>query len=191
MVTLATDATLGLTNLDDEITVDELELEGELPAWLGGQPAAHRAGALGPRRADRQPLVRRPGDAASLHDRRRPRLLRQPLPAHEGVRRRQGRHGLGYREFATDPCRSAFQRVASLFDPGFTDNANVNVAKIMGKWVALTETPMAVAFDPETLATLGVSKIPATTAAWRTRTATARKALSMGVQHDRPPAPTA
>ena len=36
MVTLATDATLGLTNLDDEITVDELELEGELPQWLGG-----------------------------------------------------------------------------------------------------------------------------------------------------------
>jgi len=36
MVSLATDATLGLTNLDDEITVDELELQGELPQWLAG-----------------------------------------------------------------------------------------------------------------------------------------------------------
>ena len=73
---------------------------------------------------------------------------------------RRGRHASRYREFATDPCRSAFQRVASLFDPGFTDNANVNVAQIMGKWVALTETPMAVAFDPETLETLGVAEDP-------------------------------
>ena len=36
MVSLATDAALGLTNLDDEVIVDELDLEGELPAWLGG-----------------------------------------------------------------------------------------------------------------------------------------------------------
>ena len=86
-----------------------------------------------------------------------------------------------YSEFATDPCRSAFQRVASLFDPGFTDNANVNVAKIMGKWVALTETPMAVTFDPETLATLGVRKIPATTGGLAHPHGDGARALSMGV----------
>ena len=88
---------------------------------------------------------------------------------------------VGYREFATDPCRSAFQRVASLFDPGFTDNANVNVARIMGKWVALTETPMAVTFDPESLETLGVTRIPATTGGLAHPHEGNGKALSMGV----------
>src|SRR3712207_553916 len=35
---------------------------------------------------------------------------------------------IGFREFASDPCRSLFQRVASVFRSGdsFTDNASVN-----------------------------------------------------------------
>src|SRR5213078_3666102 len=139
MVSLATDATLGLTNLDDEITVDELELEGELPPWLAGSLLR-----TGPARRDLgKQTVNHWFDGLAM----RPRVTI------DGGR-------VGYREFATDPCRSAFQRVASLFDPGFTDNANVNVARIMGKWVALTETPMAVMFDTESLETLGVTKIP-------------------------------
>ena len=65
------------------------------------------------------PLVRRPGDAAPLLVRRGPRLLRQPLPAHAepgGPWRR--RASWRYSEFATDPCRSLFARVASMFRPG-------------------------------------------------------------------------
>ena len=36
---------------------------------------------------------------------------------------------MAYSEFATDPCRSLFKRVQTLFAPGKTlpDNANVNV----------------------------------------------------------------
>ncbi len=63
---------------------------------------------------------------------------------------------IGYKEFATDPCRSIFQRIATMFSPHPTDNANVNVAKLGGKFVAMTETPMAVAFDPATLKTAGI-----------------------------------
>lgn len=59
-------------------------------------------------------------------------------------------------EFATDPCRSIFRRVMALFRPRLTDNASINVAKLAGEWVALTETPLPVAFDPETLDTAGV-----------------------------------
>ena len=34
------------------------------------------------------------------------------------------------REFATDPCRSIFKRVQSMFSPEITDNANVNMARL-------------------------------------------------------------
>jgi carotenoid cleavage dioxygenase-like enzyme len=62
------------------------------------------------------------------------------------------------RGFATDPCRSLFQRVASIFSPDLTDNCNVNVVRLGERWVALTETPIAIEFDPETLGTIGPVK---------------------------------
>ena len=55
-------------------------------------------------------------------------------------------------EFATDPCRTLFQRVASVFSPQLTDNCNVNVDVFGGVPVALTETTLPVRFDAETLA---------------------------------------
>ena len=59
-------------------------------------------------------------------------------------------------EFATDPCRSLFGRVMSVFNPKPTDNAAINVARLGDAYVALTETPTPVRFDPETLETVGV-----------------------------------
>ncbi|WP_103028277.1 carotenoid oxygenase family protein [Salinibacter altiplanensis] len=62
-------------------------------------------------------------------------------------------------EFATDPCMSIFGRVMSLFRPGHpkpTDNASINVARLGDAHVALTATPLPIAFDPDTLATAGV-----------------------------------
>ena len=58
-------------------------------------------------------------------------------------------------EFATDPCRTLFQRVAAVFSPQLTDNCNVNVDMFGGEPVALTETTLPVRFDAETLETLG------------------------------------
>jgi len=58
--------------------------------------------------------------------------------------------------FATDPCRSLFERVMTVFRPQLTDNANVSIHRLAGDWVALTETPLPVRFDPHTLDTLGV-----------------------------------
>ncbi len=61
-----------------------------------------------------------------------------------------------YAEFATDPCRTLFGRVAAIFDPKLTDNCNVNVVGVGGTTVAFTETTMPLRFAPGTLATLGV-----------------------------------
>jgi beta,beta-carotene 9',10'-dioxygenase len=79
--------------------------------------------------------------------------------AHEAATRR-GR--IEYSEFATDPCRSVFSRVQAMFSPsldgGATPNANVNVVRLGERYLALTETPLPVAFDPRTLDTLGVAR---------------------------------
>lgn len=66
---------------------------------------------------------------------------------------------LAYLGFAVDPCRSLFKRFLSLFIPPThyaLQNANVNVAKIADAYVALTEIPLPVQFDLDTLKTLGV-----------------------------------
>jgi beta,beta-carotene 9',10'-dioxygenase len=64
---------------------------------------------------------------------------------------------IGYSEFATDPCRSIFQRAQAAFSPKLTDNGSVNVVRLGDETLALTETPLPVAFDPETLETAGVT----------------------------------
>lgn len=67
---------------------------------------------------------------------------------------------LNYAGFASDPCRSLFKRLFTLFVPSNNKlalhNANINVAKLADQYVALTEIPLPVRFDPQTLATLGV-----------------------------------
>lgn len=64
-----------------------------------------------------------------------------------------------YLGFACDPCHELFKRIfTSFFASSHHDihNANVNVAKYAQSFVGLTETPLPVIFDPQTLATNGV-----------------------------------
>ena len=63
---------------------------------------------------------------------------------------------ISYAEFATDPCRTLFGRVAAIFDPKLTDNCCVNVSGYAREVVAFTETSIPMRFAPDTLKTLGV-----------------------------------
>jgi carotenoid cleavage dioxygenase-like enzyme len=63
---------------------------------------------------------------------------------------------ISYAEFATDPCRTLFGRVAAIFDPKLTDNCCVNVSDYARDAVAFTETSIPMRFSRETLETLGV-----------------------------------
>ncbi len=65
-----------------------------------------------------------------------------------------------YSEFATDPCRSIFGRAFAAFSPKLSDNANVNLTKLGERFIAMTETPIPVEFDAETLETVGVAYEP-------------------------------
>ncbi len=81
----------------------------------------------------------------------RSRFLRSP--EWEGLQRR-GR--LTHPQFASDPCRSLFKKFTSMFLPEVGCNANVNVTRLGQRFLALTETPLALEFDPETLETIGL-----------------------------------
>lgn len=150
----------GFTTLDREVTLDRLELRGALPAWLEGSllrtgPAQFEVGGRSLNHwFDGLAMLHRftfgSGEVAYAN-----RFLQSRA---RSSAQEQGR--LVYGEFATDPCRSIFGRVQSLFQPRVTDNANVNVGRVGDRFVAMTETPMPVEFDPETLATLGIAYRP-------------------------------
>jgi carotenoid cleavage dioxygenase-like enzyme len=153
-----TDHRLGFSPLEGEFERNALPVEGVLPPWLRGTlfrngPGTWEAGRDTLRHwFDGLAMLHRfgfHGDRVSYAS----KYLRSPQYRHV---RREGR--IGYGEFATDPCRSIFKRLASAFSPerNFGSNASVNIHRLAGRFVALTETPLPVEFDPETLETVGV-----------------------------------
>ncbi|MDT0310132.1 carotenoid oxygenase family protein [Streptomyces sp. DSM 44917] len=145
---------------ENEVSVDALAVEGQVPEWLTGTLVRNGPAhwGTGPRAArhllDGLAMLHKfaftEGRVSYAN-----RFLR--TKAYQSLRE-DGR--IGYREFASDPCRKLTQPIATLFDPRYTDNASVNVIRLGDRLVALTETPLPVAFDPETLETLGVAYDP-------------------------------
>jgi carotenoid cleavage dioxygenase-like enzyme len=151
--TPTTEIALGFTSQEEETAVDSLPITGELPAWLTGglvrvTPAKLEVGG---RRVDHWfdglAMLNRFGFADGRVS-YKSRFLRSR--AYEKAQEGELMGG-----FATDPCRSIFKRVQAVFSPDFTDNPNVNLARIGDRYIAMTETPMPVEFDPETLETTG------------------------------------
>ncbi len=152
--TQSTDHRLGFKSLDDETTVDRLPVSGALPPWLTGALVRVTPALLeiGDRRVahwfDGVAMLNRFGFAdGSVSYKSRFLESRSYRDARQGKIRHSG--------FATDPCRSIFKRVQAIFSADFTDNPNVNLARVGERYIAMTETPLPVEFDPETLDTLG------------------------------------
>ncbi len=143
---------VGFADLDDEVAVESLPLTGVFPQWLSGAllrtgPAKFDIGAT---------TVNHWFDGlAMLHrfgfDRGRVSYRNRFLHS-ETYCELMDKGALARGGFATDPCRTLFQRVAAVFHPIFTDNGNVSIDVFGGEPVALTETTLPVCFDPETLA---------------------------------------
>lgn len=152
------DHRVGFESLREE-TQAPCPVEGTLPSWLHGTlvrtgPAQFEAGGVSMRHwFDGLAMLR-----AFRFDGRGGRVTYANRFLRSTTYRRVHEDGqLTATEFATDPCRSIFGRVMSMFrGRGLTDNGNVNVGRLAGQYVARTETPLPVAFDPETLETLGV-----------------------------------
>jgi carotenoid cleavage dioxygenase-like enzyme len=153
------DPQLGFREPPGEVEVADLPLHGELPAWLTGSlvrvtPARWEAGNTTLRHwFDGLAMLH----GFAIEDGR-------VSYANRWLRSRQfeavetdGK--IAYSEFATDPCRTLFKRITTIFNPvsALTDNGVVNVVKLGDEYLALTETPLPVAFDGATLDTLGVT----------------------------------
>ncbi len=148
---------VGFRSLEDEVAGEGLEVHGELPAWLTGSlvrtgPARFEVG-------DRS-LAHWFDGLAMLHrfafDGGRVTYSNRFLHS-RAFEHAEQRNEIGYSEFATDPCRSIFARAQALFSPKLTDNGSVNVVRLGDETLALTETPLPVAFDAHTLETAGVT----------------------------------
>jgi beta,beta-carotene 9',10'-dioxygenase len=149
-----TDHRLGFTSLEDETAVDSLPVAGELPPWLSGALVRVTPAKLevGERRLDHWfdgiAMLNRFGIANGRVS-YKSRFI--DSVAYRDAKEGEWRHG----GFATDPCRSLFKRVQSMFSPDATDNPNVNLARIGERYIAMTETPLPIEFDAETLETVG------------------------------------
>lgn len=153
----------GLRSLTSETRVDRLPLQGELPGWLHGSllrtgPALWEVGERTMNHwFDGFAMLHRFGIAGGNVSYAN-RFLQS-----KAYRAAEEKGELVYSEFATDPCRNLFSRVFSLFDPKISDNANVNLTHLGERFISMTETPMPVEFDAETLETAGVAyEVPGT-----------------------------
>ncbi|HSH77368.1 MAG TPA: carotenoid oxygenase family protein [Herpetosiphonaceae bacterium] len=148
----------GFRTLHGEVEDAALPISGTLPPWLHGTlvrngPARFEAGAQRMRHwfdglamLHRFTLAARRVSYANKY-------VRSPAYAYIAAHQR-----LGYPEFATDPCRSIFKRLTTRFWPEFGHNTSVNVTRLADRFLAWTETPLPIEFDPYTLDTLGVHR---------------------------------
>src|SRR6266566_2078853 len=148
---------LGFSSLDEEIALDDMPVLGQLPAWLTGRlirvtPALLEIGDKTLEHwFDGLAML----NAFTFAD-GRVSYANRFLDTKAYRRAREGE--IGFVSFATDPCRSLFKRVIALFEEGVNDNANVNIVRLGERYQALTEVPLPVEFDPESLQTLGLAR---------------------------------
>jgi beta,beta-carotene 9',10'-dioxygenase len=147
------------TELREELVNSPLEIVGDVPSWLSGTLIRNGPiyvtidGQTNTHWFDGLAMLH----AFNIHDGKvdyTNKFLR--TDAYKTVFEKGS---LNYDGFAVDPCRSLFKRFFTLFvHPSKTElhNANVNVWKLADQYVALTEIPLPVKFDPQTLETLGV-----------------------------------
>ncbi len=156
----ATGARRGFDSLDDETHIDSLPVEGQVPSWLTGSllrtgPAKWEVGSRSMNHwFDGFAMLHRfsfAGGEVSYAN----RFLES-----RAYRAARATGQIAYSEFATDPCRSLFARVSAMFSPKLTDNANVNLTKLGERFISMTETPIPVQFDADTLAAAGVAYDP-------------------------------
>jgi beta,beta-carotene 9',10'-dioxygenase len=151
-----TDHRLGFADQTEEVRVDALAVSGAIPDWLTGSLVRVTPAQMDfDKRSvshwfDGMAMLNRfgfNGDGTVSYASRFLDTDARRAALESG--------GAAINGFATDPCRTLFQRVQSAFSPQLTDNANVNLSRLGDEYIAMTETPIPVRFDPETLETLG------------------------------------
>lgn len=152
---MSTAVKLGFKSLEEEKVLEGLAVQGEMPRWLDGLllrtgPAKFEVGSTAYQHwFDGLAMLHR----FSFKDGRVDYANR--FLASEAYREATGRGRIALREFATMPSSSRFRRILDNLLGPVTDNGNVNVTRLAGRMVALTETTRVIGFDPWSLETLG------------------------------------
>lgn len=146
---IGTTQPLAQKTLETEVTCQSLPTQGEIPSWIEGTfyrngPAKFEAGGESVNHwfdglAMLHAFALKNGKVSYTNQ-----FLRS-----SNYTEMMEHNSINFAGFAQDPCRVHFQHSQ-------IHNANVNVAKIAEEYVALTEIPLPVRFDPGTLETLGV-----------------------------------
>jgi carotenoid cleavage dioxygenase-like enzyme len=146
---------IGFGRTEDEVSIDKLPLQGNIPAWITGDLIRNGPGTF---RVGEDHYNHWFDGLAMLHrfsfDKGSVSYQNKFLECN-AYREAMEKNGIAYSEFATDPSFTIFERFRSIFSSKMTDSAKVSVAKIAEKVLALSETSMQVQFDPGTLKTLG------------------------------------
>lgn len=154
----------GLQTQTEEITVDNLPVEGDIPAWLQGTllrtgPAQFEVGERTYNHwFDGLAMLRRftfEGNNVSFSNK---------FVQSEPYRVDNETSKINFRGFSVDPCVTLFRGAMALFAPlpGMI-NPVVSIQKIEDRYIAMTEMPLAVEIDPQTLAIRGdfpVANVP-------------------------------
>lgn len=154
----ASDHQPGFQTLDKELPPVALSVEGRLPSWLAGTllrtgPAKFEVGSRSYNHwFDGLAMLHRFAFADGTV------TYANRFVGSRAYRAARDTGQMAYSEFATDPCRSLFKRIVTAFiPPKFGENANVSIVQRGEEFLALTESPLPVVFDPRTLETLGVA----------------------------------
>lgn len=145
---------LGLSSLNQEVEAKQLQLQGTLPAWLTGKlirtgPALFEVGEQTYRHwFDGLAMLRKFSFEAGQV------FLTNKFLRSKAYLEAQAKGKISRGEFGTVARHSILERVRDPI-PRLTDNANVNITMLGEQIVSVTESPKPIAFDPETLCTLG------------------------------------
>jgi beta,beta-carotene 9',10'-dioxygenase len=143
----------GFRNLEEETRVDSVPVTGGVPDWLTGSLVRVTPAVLD---AGDKPLRHWFDGVAMLNafafGNGRVSYASRFLDTEYRRRAAAGEARFG---FATDPCRSLFKRMMAMREVERFDNTNVNLQQLGERYIAMTETPMPVEFDAQTLDTLG------------------------------------
>ena len=147
---------LGFTTLRKEVRIGRLPVEGRMPAWLRGTLVRNGPGQF---EVGKEKFNHWFDGLAMLHafsfEKGRVGYANRFLRSSQyKAAREQGR--IMFSEFGTDPCRAIYNGVSAFYVQAPIPNANVHIEALGRAFVAHTEIPLPVRFDPVTLKTLGV-----------------------------------
>ena len=153
---MTTSFELGFSKTENEIAIDRLPSQGTIPNWLQGTLIRNGPGTF----EVGQQQYRHWFDGLSMLHKfsftdGQVSYANKFLES-KAYDEAMATGKISYSEFATDPCRSLFSRISSVFSPKVTDSAKVSVTRVADRFMALAETPIQVEFDPKTLKSVGV-----------------------------------